>query len=52
MNIYETKSHSPMLRIQGYTVAEYTDQVIATDKSFDKCLNTIEGTCFKNLALQ
>ena len=33
-----------MLRMQGYAVAKYNNHVIATDKSFDTCLNTIEGT--------
>ena len=33
-----------MLRMQGYTVAIYIDEIIAIDQSFEECLLTVAET--------
>ena len=33
-----------MLRMQGYTVAIYIDEIIAIDQSFEECLLTVTET--------
>ena len=39
-----TKPSLAMLRMQGYTVAIYIDDIIVIDQSFDKCLPTVAET--------
>ena len=39
-----TKSPLAMLRMQGYTVAIYNDDIIAIDQSFEECLLTVVET--------
>ena len=39
-----TKPPLAMLRMQGYTVAIYIDDIIAIDQSFEECLLTVVET--------
>ena len=39
-----TKPPLAMLRMQGYTVAVYIDDIIAIDQSFEECLLTVVET--------
>ena len=45
LNVYKTnKAPLAMLRMQGYTVAIYIDEIIAIDQSFEECLLTVAET--------
>ena len=39
-----TKPRLAMLRMRGYTVAIYIDDIIAIDQTFEECLLTVVGT--------